>query len=281
MNSSIAVSLREYARGIAGGLLFSLPLIYTMEMWWAGFLAMPARLLGGLCATYLMLILYNLYAGLRCDASIAEVLMDSVEELGIGLVGSALLLALLGRLTFGMEPLEIIGRIVVEGMVMSIGVSIGTAQLGGEQPTGREASDQGSAPAYRDREPWRHLALAACGAPLFAANVAPTEEIVVLASELPTASVIALAAISLVIGAVILHYSDFAASIPARDAGYFAALRVSIQSYAVALLVSAGLLWFFGRFSDVSVTSAAAETVVLGFAGMLGASAGRLLLQPS
>src|SRR5687768_4310411 len=34
---SITESLREYGRGVAGGLMFSLPLLYTMEVWWAGF----------------------------------------------------------------------------------------------------------------------------------------------------------------------------------------------------------------------------------------------------
>ena len=34
---TIAESLNEYGRRIAGGLMFSLPLIYTMEIWWVGF----------------------------------------------------------------------------------------------------------------------------------------------------------------------------------------------------------------------------------------------------
>ena len=39
----IAKSLQEYGRGIAGGMLFSLPLLYTMEVWWAGFSIHPWR----------------------------------------------------------------------------------------------------------------------------------------------------------------------------------------------------------------------------------------------
>jgi len=30
---STAESLQEYGRGIAGGLMFSIPLLYTMEVW--------------------------------------------------------------------------------------------------------------------------------------------------------------------------------------------------------------------------------------------------------
>lgn len=270
-------SLREYARGLAGGLLFSLPILYTMEMWWSGFLATPVRLLAGLGATFFLLSLYNLYAGLREDAGFVEILIDSVEEMGLGLVCAASLLWLLGRIDFAMESLEIAGKIVVEGLVMSIGVSVGTAQLGGD----RDSEDQGSAAAFRTLEPWGHLALAACGAVLFAANVAPTEEIVVLGAELPVAAVLGIAALSFILGGVILHYSDFASSVSVRDTGFFVAFRGTTQTYAVALVVSAALLWFFGRFSDETAAMICAQTVVLAFAAMLGASAGRLLLQPS
>ena len=138
----IAESLREYARGLAGGLLFSLPMLYTMEIWWTGFLASPLRLSAGLAATFGLLILYNLFAGLREDASFAEVLIDSVEEMGLGLVGAALLLWMLGRIEPSMSLPEITGKIVAEGLVMAIGFSIGTAQLGK-----RAKQEGGSLPA--------------------------------------------------------------------------------------------------------------------------------------
>lgn len=273
---AVGSSLREYARGAVGGLLFSLPILYTMEMWWAGFLCTPTRLLSGLCATFVMLALYNLYAGLRRDASVAEILVDSVEEMGLGLTGAAVMLWLLNRIDLSMAPLEIAGKVVVEGMVTAIGVSVGTAQLGGNSK-----SEQGAPVAYRDQEPWRHLSLAACGAMLLAANVAPTEEIKVLAAELSAAGVLGLAVVSFIVGAIVLHYSDFTSAVPARETGYFAAARSTTQSYAVALLVSAASLWFYGRFTDEAGAVICAQIVVLGFASMLGASAGRLLLQPS
>lgn len=273
---TIAESLQEYARGAAGGLLFSLPIVYTMEMWWAGFLGTPGKMLAGLGVTFCLLIVYNVYAGLRRDAGVVEILIDSVEELGLGLAGAAMLLWLLDRINLSMEPVEIVGKVVVEGLTMAIGVSVGTAQLGS-----RLSAEQGALPSYRDHEPWRHLALAACGAVLFASNVAPTEEIVLLAAELSLGGLLGLAAISYLIGAIILHYSDFTSSVSGRDAGLAAAIRGTTQSYAVALVVSAGLLWFYGRFNDESAATICAQMIVLGFAAMLGGSAGRLLLQQS
>lgn len=281
---AIGASLREYARGVTGGLLFSLPIVYTMEMWWAGFLGTPTRLLAGLAATFALLVVYNLYAGLRRDAQAAEILIDSVEEMGIGLAGAALVLWLLDRIDPGMALLEIVGKVVVEGMVMAIGVSVGTAQLGGDagRDDGAGTRDRDAAlPPYRDKEPWRHLGLATCGAVLFAANVAPTDEITVLAAELPGPRVVGVALLSFCTGAIILHHSDFRGSTPGRETGLLAALHVTVQSYAIAMLVSAALLWFFGRFAEIPLEDACAQVVVLGFAAMLGASAGRLLLQPS
>ena len=270
----VAVSMREYARGATGGLLFSLPLLYTMEMWTVGSLASPARLLAGIAGTFVLLLGYNRYAGLRHDASYTEVAIDSVEELGLGLAGAACMLAILGRLTTEMSAAETVSRIVVQGLVGAIGVSIGTAQLGGEP------RDQGTDGASRHRGPWSQIALAGCGAVVLAANIAPTEEIQVLGQELHAWHLAGLAVLSLGLGAVVLHHSDFAGTQPASESGTVAAVRNAVATYAVALAASAVLLWFFGRFDDLPAGLIAAETVVLGFPAALGASAGRMLLQP-
>jgi putative integral membrane protein (TIGR02587 family) len=269
----ISISLREYARGATGGLLFSLPLLYTMETWEAGSLASPARLLAGLAGTFVLLLGYNRYAGLRQDASFSEIAIDSVEELGLGLVGAAVILALLGRLSGDMSNAEIVSRIVVQGLVGAIGVSIGTAQLGGEP------RDQGSPGASRERSAWSHVALGACGAVIIAANVAPTQEVQVLGQELSVWQLAGVAMLSFAVGAVVLHYSDFAGTQPASEAGAVATARSAVTTYAVALAASATLLWFFGRFDQMPGGLIAAQTIVLGFPGALGASAGRMLLQ--
>lgn len=257
-----------------GGLLFSLPLLYTMEMWAVGSLASPARLLAGLAGTFILLLGYNRYAGLRQDASATEIVIDSIEELGLGLAGAACMLTLLGRLTSEMPAVEILNRIVVQGLVGAIGVSIGTAQLGGEP------LDQGTTDGARRNGVWSHLALAGCGGVLLAANVAPTEEIQVLGQELHAWHLAGIALLSFAIGTVVLHYSDFAGSTSASELGTLNAVRSAVVTYAVALAASAVLLWFFGRFDQLPAGLMAAETIVLGFPAALGASAGRMLLQP-
>lgn len=274
----LSQSLQEYARGIAGGLLFSLPLLYTMEVWWAGFSSQPSRLLAYFAAGFLLLFGYNRYSGLREDASWLEVGFEAVEEMGIGLLISAFLLWLLGQINGEMPLCEIVGKVVVEGVTVAIGVSVGSAQLGGDGQ-----GDQGMSASEKGNSLRGHLALAACGAVLFASNVAPTEEVVVIAIEASRWKILALSLLSLALCALVLFYSDFRGAEqahPRDERGWLTVVSRTVLNYAVALASSAFILWFFGRFAGASLPVGVAQTVVLGVAGVLGASAGRLLLQP-
>ena len=296
---SLALSVREYARGIAGGLLFSLPLLYTMEMWEMGVVAEPGRLLIGLGVGFLLLLGYNRYAGLRCDAGRAEVVIDSVEELGLGLLLAAGVLWLIGSIDEGTRMPELMGKVVIEGLAVAIGVSVGTAQLGGEAPgvvddenDENDENDDDEACAGKRQpanaiDPARHpawftgqLTLATCGAVLVAANVAPTEEIEAIARTLSIGQQLGITGLTVAIGVLVLYSSDFRGS---RDHVLFNArtdvLFGALATYLVSMLAAAALLWFFGRFDANGPAFCLAETIVLGLPTAIGASAGRLLLQ--
>lgn len=277
-SQALRQSLEEYGRGVAGGLLFSLPLIYTMEVWWAGFLARPSHLLLYFFAGFSLLFAYNRYSGLHEDASWWEVAFEAVEEMGIGLLLAAFLLWLLGQVHAGTTLAEALGKVVVEGVTAAIGVSVGSAQLGGGE-NGHQGMSGGEKIGLRGQ-----IALATCGAVLFASNVAPTEEIVVIAVEASPWKLLALALLSLALSALILFYSDFRGAdraIPREKRGPASVLSRIALYYSVALVSSALILWFFGRFDGASPAIRLAQTVVLGLAASLGAAVGRLLLQPS
>ncbi|MBC7979698.1 MAG: TIGR02587 family membrane protein [Armatimonadetes bacterium] len=275
---SVWESLQEYGRGIAGGLMFSVPLLFTMEVWWAGFLIHPWRMLLYVLVTYGLLLLYNRFAGLRRDASWWEVAIDSVEEIGIGLVLSALILWLTGRISGESQWLENLGKIVMEGMTIAIGVSVGTAHLGGS-----EGEDSGKSEAPESGSKYlAQVAVAFCGAVLFAATMAPTEEVVMLAIEIPPLRLLTIALMTLLLVWLILHFSDFRGAKKHVDAESLALrTRGIVTTYAVALFASAGSLWFFGQFDGETMGVCLSSVVILGFPAALGASAGRLLLQVS
>jgi len=270
---SITDSLKEYARGITGGLLFSLPLLYTMEVWWLGFSLQPYHLLIYIAVTFLLLLGYNNYAGVHEDATWKEVIIDSVEEIGIGVILSIIVLWLLGRIDFSeMRIDEIMGKTIVETMTVAIGVSVGTAQLGGEETNGdnndRNISGSGQA------------VLALCGSVIIAGNVAPTEEIPMIAMEIDPLRLLMLVIVSLLLGAVILFFSNFTKGhkLPSGKIA-LAVMFETFTVYIIALGSSAFMLWFFGRFNDIHFTTGLSQVIVLGLPAVLGASAGRLLIK--
>ena len=255
--------------------MFSLPLLYTMEVWWTGIVAGPLRLLLYGIATFIILLGYNHYAGMHKDSCWTEVLIDSIEEMGIGLVVAVVILFLIGRISPDLGLDEVIGKIVVEAMTIAIGISVGTAQLGMQSN-----SESKSGSLDREIRFGGQLVIAACGAMLFAANIAPTEEVVAIATESSLAQLFILMFLSLVLAGLILYYIEFTGSQRfVRQNGFRSILIGTLANYAVSLLVSAAVLWFFGRFDQVALITMVAETVVLGVATTLGASAGRLLVQ--
>ncbi|MBD1397767.1 TIGR02587 family membrane protein [Pontibacter sp. JH31] len=281
----IRKSLQEYARGIAGGLLFSLPLLYTMEVWWAGFIASPFQLLIMVTMTYLLLLGYNRYAGMHPGASWRSVFIDSIEEMGLGLLLSFGVLFVLNLIQFGdMSMDEIMGKIIIEAMAVSIGVSIGTAQLGTEG----DEEEESEVKAEAKEAGWRNglkskvslVVLALCGSVIVGGNVAPTEEVIQLAVGAHAYHILLMALLSIGLSVVVVYFSDFRGTgklAPGNLA--FAITLDTCLSYLTALAASAFLLWFFGRFDGVSFEVAFAQCIVLGVLSSLGASAGRLLIK--
>jgi putative integral membrane protein (TIGR02587 family) len=272
-------SLKEYARGITGGLLFSFPLLYTMEVWWAGFSATPLQLLMLVVTTYLLLLGYNRYAGMRPGVSWRSVMIDSVEEMGIGVVLSFAVLFTLNRINpAAMSLSEIVGKTIIEAMAVSIGVSIGTAQLMIDEEDELETDAELEA----EKEPGRlgMVILAFCGAILIGGNVAPTEEVVMLAVEATPLHVLLMALASILLSIIIVYFSDFKGTEkqPAKDFLFWLTFDTCV-SYLVALAASALILWFFGRFAGVSFWTGFSQVIVLGVLSSLGASAGRLLIR--
>lgn len=273
---TINASLKEYARGLIGGLLFSLPMIYTMEMWWAGFIVSSERLIVYFITGIFVLLTYNHYVGIRKSHTFWEGISESIEEMGIGLLLTVFILWLTERIAPGMSLKEVTGKIIVEAVTVAIGISVGKAQLGG---SGDDDSDDEE--DLRKPHLYRGIGIALCGALLVSSNIAPTEEVVVIALEAPVLKIIIIAVLSIILAGVVLYYSNFTGSKMwvAAPQNISDILFGTIMTYAVALVSSAFLLWFFDRFSGLGLYGMVAETVILSFPSALGASAGRLLIQ--
>jgi putative integral membrane protein (TIGR02587 family) len=200
--------------------------------------------------------------------------------MGLGLLVAAGVLVLLGRIDGETGLQEALGMTIVEAMTVAIGISVGTSQLGIRPDD--EGEERGEAQRAPDRETHfrGQMAIAACGAVLFAANIAPTEEVLVIAAESSPVRLLGQALLSLLMSALILNYIEFSGAhrLVRRD-GMHTVISETVVTYAIALLASSAVLWFFGRFDGCRPSTAVAQAVVLGLPATLGASAGRLLLQ--
>lgn len=286
-SETIGHTLKEYGRGLIGGFIFSLPLLYTMEVWWSGFIAKPQYLLIAVAATYVLLMGYNRFAGMRGSYSWWDIAKDSVEELALGFVTSFIILLLLGRIHFGMSADEILGKTIVESLAVAIGFSVGTSQLGqnGKEEKG-EGKEKGKEKQTEDSDDedgyfrnngglFKELVLATCGSFLFAASIAPTDEILLIAVSIEPKHALLLFLFSVALSAVVLFFSNFKGSL---KAGSFLKIVFEVGvNYCVALVVSMAFLWFFSRVEGLLVT--VVEVVVLAFPASIGASAGRMLIR--
>lgn len=281
----ISQTAKEYGRGIAGGLLFSLPLLYTMEVWWTGFIASPQKLLGFIVFTFLLLIGYNKYSGMRADASIKDILHESVEEIALAFLVAFLFLMLINKVNFSMSFDEIAGKVIVESMIGAIGVSVGTSQLGQiknrknqeKKPEEDDEQQKSSKDKINISEFNKMLILSVCGGVLVSSSVAPTEEILRIAIVSTPLHLLAMIGTSLLVSAVVLFFSDFKGAGPIEGGVKKIIFHLTI-SYLSALIVSVVMLWFFGRIAGGGLDMIIAQSIVLAIPASLGASAGRLLI---
>ena len=120
----------------------------------------------------------------------------------------------------------------------------------------------------------------AFGALFLAFNIAPTEETMLIAYTMSSWHVVALAATSLVVMHAFVYALEFTGQepIPAGTPAWSVFLRFTVAGYAVALLVSAYVLWTFGRLDDTAWTERVSTVLVLGFPAAVGAAAARLIL---
>lgn len=278
---SIKASWQEYARGLAGGLLFSFPVLLTMEVWQAGYRSQPYQLIIGVVVTFFLLMAYNRYAGMHPEVNWKSIAIESIEELGIGLLVSLAALLMIGQIKLGMSAEEVLGKIIVEAMFVSIGVSIGTAQLGDEsKDVGEEKEEESEKQEVRRDDKLSMAALALCGSVVIAGNVAPTDEVEVIALAAKPYQLLIMVILSLLFSVLVTYFSEFKGDgARERQDWVYHMIYDTCLCYLVGLAASAFMLWFFGRFDNITFLNIVAECIVLGIVASLGASAGRLLIK--
>jgi putative integral membrane protein (TIGR02587 family) len=246
----------------------------TAEMWEIGATIPPERLLALLAGSFPLLIGLSYIAGFEETLDLVDDTLDAFVALGIGLAASAFLLWLFGALPAGIAPAEAIGKIALQAVPGAIGALLSRSQLHSSRDEEREARRR-QAESYRTE-----LFTMIIGALFLALNIAPTEEIQMIALRLDEWHLLLLMAGSLVAMHGFVYGLEFRGSSGAqRDASAIGiALRFTVPGYLLALLVSLAALWVFGRTAGLAAEPLLAIVLVLGFPAALGAAAARLVL---
>lgn len=271
----------DLVRAVSGGMLFGIPLLYTMEVWWIGSETQTVYMLGVLVFMFVPVFLLNRTAGFRTTQDIRrrDAAMDSVETVALAVVSVFLLLVLLREVTTATPLEEALGKIVYEATPFAIGSAIAQHMLRRGRAEGDDPATENAADEKGLQATAVDVGATTIGAVFIAFNVAPTDEIPMLAAAMPPAWLIAMVLASLVISYCIVFVAGFSDQERRRNQpGIFQhPMTETVASYLVSLVVAAGMLWFFQRMSPEDPMSLVlSHVIVLGLPAAVGGAAGRL-----
>ena len=275
VNSAAATSRHfavELGRAFAGALLFSMPMLMTMEMWWIGFYIEPLRLALFTVISLLLLVRIAHDEGFEESVTWPACVIDAFLGYGVGLVMAAGVLALLGVIEAGMAWHEIVGKVAIQAIPAAIGALLARSQLG--------ESIQGEEQPTKPLRYGAELFTMIIGALFVAFNLAPTEEMALISYLMTPWHAIATVLVSLMLLHVFVYEVDLRGEHKRPEGmGFWTLfLRFTVTGYALVFLVCFYLLWTFGRLDALSVSAALMMTIVLGLPAALGAAAARLIL---
>ncbi|MGJ5632731.1 TIGR02587 family membrane protein [Nostoc sp. CALU 1950] len=279
--------INDIIRGACGGFLFGIPLLYTMEVWWIGSLAKPQLMMMAIALMFVVVYLLNQIEGFRkrrYTGLAHQAAMDTVEAIAIGLACSTFVLLLLRELTPETSLRESLGKIIFESVPFALGVALANQLLGDIENSNGERQATNSTTKKTGDElnaTFADLGATLIGATVIAFNIAPTDEISMLAAATSPAWELAMIAASLLISYGIVFQAGFSDQQKRRQQkGIFQRpSSETIMSYLVSLLAGAFMLWFFQKltFSD-PWTMWLDHTLILGLPATIGGAAGRLAI---
>jgi len=283
---------QDLLRAAAGGFLFGVPLLYTMEVWWIGSSVSPPMMLMAIAVTLLVVFSLSLTAGFRQTRATApfKALEDTLNAMAIGLISAAFLLVILREITLQTELRESLGKVIFESVPFALGAALANQFLTAND------DDQAAPPASRSpvngalerffpennlNETLADIGATLVGALIVAFSIAPTEEVPTLVGAVQGPWLLVIVLVSLGISYIIVFQANLTRQ-QARQMqqGLFQSpMSETVMSYLVSLVAAAVMLTFFQQFSWSTPWGVVFRHVlVLGLPATIGGAAGRLAL---
>ena len=285
----------DLVRGVCGGFLFGMPMLYTMEVWWVGSSVTPPRLLGVLLITLLGTYLLSRTAGFRKAKATREskAIADAVEAIALGLLCATLMLIVLRQITLETRISEALGKAIFEGVPFTLGIALSNQLFQdadeGTHPSEEEREALTQSPSMSQRffpegnlnETVADVGATIIGSVIIAFSIAPTDEVTGLVAAVHGPWLMLTVLISLVISYGIVFQANFSRQGQRRlQKGIFQSpLSETIFSYLLSLMSAALMLSFFGKIDpSAPLEIAFRQVLILGLPATIGGAAGRLTL---
>jgi putative integral membrane protein (TIGR02587 family) len=253
------------AHDFGGAILFSFPLLMTMEMWWLGFYMDRFRLALFIATAFVLVLGLSYFEGKGESWRID--LLDALAAWAVGGIVSAVMLLLFAILKPGMSVDEIAGKISLHAVPGSIGAILARRLL--EVDHSREEQK-------RRRGCGARVFFMAVGAIFLAFQLAPTEEMVLIGHQMTEWHAVALALVSLGVMHAFSASADEPSNPHLRGGRFWQTVSTAtLPGSATALVVSGYVLW---TLVGMATAEGVMATLVLGFPAALGAAAARRIL---
>ncbi len=275
-HQGVADSNRKYAvalgRAFAGALIFCLPLLMTMEMWWLGFALHPERVLMFSIGNFALLFGLSHVAGFEASHNWIDDVLDAFAAYAVAALTAAAILTILGVIEMHMPLREIAGKIALQAVPASFGAMIGAKLLGEGEEIEQEERH------WRESYPGR-LFLALAGAMFLSFTVAPTEEMRLIAYQMTPWHALLLVLLSI----IALHAVVYLLGFPGQEGRVggnhgLDLVRHTLPAYGVSVGACLYVLWSLGSLDGASLAFAAISVAVLGFPAAIGAGIARVVV---
>ncbi len=272
----------DLVQAVAGGMLFGIPLLFTLEVWEIGGSVTPATMAVVLAVTFVPVSLLIHTAGFRrsMPLGVVDVLRETVEAIAVGVVTVTGALILLRQITPATPLADALGKIVYEAAPFAIGAAVAVHLLA-QSPDQTDGDASGSEERGTARGTLADVGSTLVGAVFVAFNIAPTEEIPRLAAASSPPTLLAIVIASLLISYGIVFEAGF------RDQGRRRQqpgvlqhpLTETAVTYLVSLVAAAAMLLFFGSFEMGDPWPLVLDHIILlGLPAAVGGAAGRLAI---
>lgn len=268
--------LVDVARAFGGALIFSFPMLMTMEMWHLGFYMDRFRLALFIFLAIPLLVGLSFYDGFEDTFTIKDDILDMFVAFAVGFAASAVMLSLFGVLRPGMSAAEFVGKVALQTTTAALGAMFAQSILGTDSDFDKDAAEKKRSASYAGQ-----LFLMTVGAVFLSMSLAATEEMVLISYQMSDWHTVGLMVFTMLVMHGFVYAAEFSGqekNLPPDTPFWSVFLRFTVVGYAIVLLVSFYILWTFGLTDDLGFEEKLKAAAVLGFPAALGASASRLIL---